>query len=387
MLLAITVAFRVGTLGHVEWNGNDETAYLSLLERFDEKGFAEMRSMIQTAPETFGTWSGPMPFRVGYLLVAWVTCKVLGGVELRNLAWLSFASGIGVVLLGFHLLRQWLSARTAFIAGLLLVTSPLAVALSRRALQDSFLAFVVLLAIVAYDRWWRSGKPLHLILWSLILLLGLLTKESMIALVPCFVLAGLWYRKRPGAPPLSAIVIPVLATLLACLLIEAWLSGGFASFFRTYVAYARIAADNPYNVAYNQGPWFSYLVIFLAVSPVAYLGSILGSAASDLGEEDRPGRILATIYVLSALAIFTAAVPINVRYVLFLDVLLRGLSAIGIVAIASKVPKPGLRVAVGIALVAFTMAVDGHQLYRLFLAGNLYDPVAVGVLLKDGFWK
>ena len=50
IILIATVVFRLVTLGHVELNGNDETAYLSLLQSFDEKGFAEMRSMIQTAP-------------------------------------------------------------------------------------------------------------------------------------------------------------------------------------------------------------------------------------------------------------------------------------------------------------------------------------------------
>ncbi len=377
-------AYRVLTLGPVALNGFDEHAYLFFIKTFAAKGFAGLRELIAQFPVNENLSKGPLPFRIGFIVAGWLSCLLLGSYSVESLAALSFIAGILTIAVAYLLLKEWFSRGTAFTAALLLIVSPLMTGLSRRALQDPFFALIVVTAMWLYHLSWTRPRFSTLLFLAAALLAGFLTKESMLFLYPAFAAAALYYRQTVPVNPGFRIAIPFLIApaLYACFC--SWLAGGFHNVFSAYAAYAAMQDTIAYALKFQKGPWFRYMVDFMLVSPATCLLSVAGMICA-ARDTDTRGRSFSAIYLLGGLAVFSILPLLNLRMVLFLDLPLRALAALGILALARTL-TPGRAFSAGvIALTAIILALDVSQFFRLFVMAHVYDPVTSALIAANGF--
>ena len=384
LLLVITVAVRLPTMFGVKRTGWDERAYVVFAQTLDKGGVSGIRQWMHDYPTNESLQKSPLLLRVGFIVPAMLTCKILGGFNVDNLAWLSFGCGIGLVLLGARFAENLAGRKMSTLCGILLITSPLAAGLSRRAMQDTFAALVFLACLYFFDQCWRRRSVLAHVSLGICLCLALLTKESALLLYPMMAIAAAYYYRAMKLRPSPWLVLPLVTAPLIYLLIEIGICGGIGNFIGTYRTYASLQQTLEYTVHYEKGPWFRYLLDFLAIAPVVFIAGILGFFARS---EDpiRHGRNLALIYFTSGVLLFGQMPIANVRLVLFIDMFLRLGAAVAIAHFATqygeKWSQRVLYLTIGILVLT-----DAWQFYQVFVIGNVYSPTTFLLLRAEGFY-
>ena len=384
LLLVITVAVRLPTMFGVNRTGWDERAYVVFAQTLDKGGVSGIRQWMHDYPTNESLQKSPLLLRVGFIVPAMLTCKILGGFNVDNLAWLSFGCGIGLVLLGARFAENLAGRKMSTLCGILLITSPLAAGLSRRAMQDTFAALVFLACLYFFDQCWRRRSVLTDILLGVCLCVALLTKESALLLYPMMAIAAAYYYRAMKLRPSPWLVLPLVTAPLIYLLIEIGICGGIGNFIGTYRTYASLQQTLEYTVHYEKGPWFRYLLDFLAIAPVVFIAGILGFFARS---EDpiRHGRNLALIYFTSGVLLFGQMPIANVRLVLFIDMFLRLGAAVAIVHFATQFSEKWSQRIFYLAL-GLLILTDAWQFYQVFVIGNVYSPTTFLLLRAEGFY-
>src|ERR1700737_4305761 len=354
-LLIITVAVRLPTMFGVKRTGWDERAYVVFAQTLDKGGISGIRQWMHDYPTNESLQKSPLLLRVGFIVPAMLTCKILGGFNADNVAWLSFVCGVALVLLGAQFAENLSGRRLSILCGILLITSPLAAGLSRRAMQDTFAALVFLACLYLFDQCWRRRSMLAHASLGICLCLALLTKESALLLYPMMAIA--YYYRAMKLRPSRWLVLPLVTAPLIYLLIEIGICGGIGNFIGTYRTYASLQQTLDYTIHYEKGPWFRYLLDFLAIAPVVFIAAIIGFFARS-EESIRHGRNLALIYFASGILIFGQMPIVNVRLVLFTDMFLRLGAAAAIAYFATQFGEKWLRriFYLAIGLLVFTHA-------------------------------
>src|SRR6266480_5811713 len=288
LLLVITVAVRLPTMFGVKRTGWDERAYVVFAQTLDKAGVSGIRQWMHDYPTNESLQKSPLLLRVGFIVSAMLTCKILGGFTVDNLAWLSFGCGIGLVLLGARFAENLAGRKMSILCGILLITSPLAAGLSRRAMQDTFAALVFLACLYFFDQCWRRRSVLAHVSLGICLCLALLTKESALVLYPMMAIAAAYYYRAMKLRPSPWLVLPLVTAPLIYLLIEIGICGGIGNFIGTYRTYASLQQTLEYTVHYEKGPWFRYLLDFLG-SRRSSLS--LASSVSSLGLRIQSGTV------------------------------------------------------------------------------------------------
>jgi 4-amino-4-deoxy-L-arabinose transferase-like glycosyltransferase len=385
LLLAITIVARLPTMFGVKRTGWDERAYVVFAQTLDERGLSGIRQWMHDYPTNESLQKSPLLLRVGFIVPAMLVCKVLGGFNADNLAWLSFACGVALVLVGAQFADNLAGRKMSILCGILLISSPLAAGLSRRAMQDSFAALVMVACLYFFDQCWRRRSLVDLTALGVSLCLALLTKESALLLYPMMALAGAYYLRGMKLRPSPWLFLPLIAAPVVYLAIEIGICGGLGNFISTYRTYFSLQQTLGYTAHYEKGPWFSYLLDFLAIAPLIFISAVIGFSAPAAEESIRHGRNLALIYLATGILLFGQLPVINVRLVLFLDLFLRLGAALAIAYLASQFGKKWsariLYVALGILVLA-----DAAQFYRVFVVGNIYSPTTFLLLRAEGFY-
>src|SRR5437588_8998815 len=99
------------------------------------------------------------------------------------------------------------------------------------------------------------------------------------------------------------LVLPLVAAPLIYFLIEIGICGGIGNFIDTYRTYASVQQTLDYTVHYEKGPWFRYLLDFLAIAPLSFVAAIVGFSVPH-NDPLRHGRNLALIYWAGAVFLF-----------------------------------------------------------------------------------
>src|SRR4051812_488856 len=99
-LLIITVAIRLPTMFGVKRSGWDENAYVFFAQTLNDRGVAGIRQLLHDYPTNEILQKSPLPLRVGFIVPAMLTCKIVGGFNPTNIAWLSFVCGVAFVIVG-----------------------------------------------------------------------------------------------------------------------------------------------------------------------------------------------------------------------------------------------------------------------------------------------
>jgi hypothetical protein len=307
----------------------------------------------------------------------------LGGATFRSLQFVSLAAFLTLLACTFFFCHRVFGEHTAWWATLLLAASPLHLAMARRALGDSLVATLLLIALgllfltmlaptAARGRW----------LWvSAIYVLAFLAKEGAVVLIPIsffFIFLHSLRDSRPLAafPLLAVSVVP----LGVAILLLWWLAaGGLLAAWRVLHMSWQNLDSGQYARWYMSGPWFSYIIDYLTLSPwptllyLVWLGYVVGARVRDQ-------QILSWAFVPILFLAFGAPVAKNVRYVLALEAPMR----LGAVLLLQRIfgddgSRKWATVAMA-AVVAVLIAADLTTFFQFFVHGGIYDPVSVWLL-------
>ena len=315
-LLTVAAAIRLFIDNVTSFSPSDETVYLRYTQVLASGG-GYVR-VIRMFVDDRGMWVFPNPLRWGYLGATTLFCSLTGNCSYRHLAMLSTIAGIAAVALTYWIGLQLFDQRTALFAAALMTTSPLQLALGRRALSDEFFCAVVLGSIVAMlaatrpspGPWGhalsRSGRGALFTVWVVVTTLAFASKEQFVFIYPV-VLLFWWLRERKlrwiwALPPLLFF-------------------GVFCLLARDVTSFLRIARiitsvmDAPYAQQYQNGPPHRLLIDFLAVAPLVTIAFI----AAAWVRRREPLLVLA----IGILVVHSLISSKNLRYVVTADPLMR----------------------------------------------------------------
>jgi 4-amino-4-deoxy-L-arabinose transferase-like glycosyltransferase len=384
-LLLIAIAVRLPTMFNVQRTGWDERAYAVFAKTVNDGGVGGIRKWMQDYPTNESLQKSPLLLRVGFIVPAMFSCKLLGGFTPDNVAWLSFAAGIGLIVLGAHFVELLAGRKFAIVCGILLITSPLAAGLSRRGTQDTFAALLFVGCLYFFHNCWTRGRLWWHVALAGCMTLALLTKESALLLYPLLLIAAVYYQRAMRLQARYGLLLAALAVSpLIYLAIEFWICNGPGNFIETYRTYAALQNKLEYTLHYEKGPWFRYLLDLLAIAPAVFVSGVIGMSAP-VDESSRNGRTLALIYLAGAILLFSQMPIINVRLVLFADMFLRLGAILGASYLASLFATKWTRIIL-VAVIVLLVVHDSFQFYRIFVAGNLYSPTTFLLLRSEGFY-
>lgn len=376
--LLLVAVWRVWSFQAPAQPGYDENIYLHYVEVFSQQGFAGLRETIQTARGDEWLKVGPPPFRVLHIVTASAVCKLFGGASIAHLAMASALFAFATVLIAALLLRAWFGARDAALATLLLGFSPLATALARRALQDSFFAFLVVLAIYALHRALHSGRLRDRGWLALALAACFLTKESTLLLYPALLLMVLW--RLDGMRSLTALMPYLALAPLLAVGVQAACAGGLTELSFAYRAYVTEQSQIPYALQFQSGPWFRYLLDLLMLSPMVLLLALVGLLRADVPAQQRTAHRLCAILFAVSLCMFGSLHLLNARFILPLELPLVALAVLGMRGLAERTfARPKHRALAMAALMALTLSSELRSFVVLFDRAALYDPVTANL--------
>ncbi len=335
--------------------GADEGTYIRTTAYLAEHGWGSYPQVVRNYFADKEQWIFPPPLRWGWYAATTLAASVQGKSDGEALANLSTLAGIAAILLTWLLARELVDELAALLAAALCVTSPLQLALGRRALQDELFCAAVLLLFWLLARLARSQTRGHYLAAVAAATLMLAVKESAVFVLPAAVVLYFAIKRRFDRADLALAIAP-----------PALYYFGFSLFARDFGAFFRIARilgsvqSAPYAVAFQSGAPHRLLIDLLALSPIVV---VLAIAAIARGEA---GRIVT--WTLAAILAVFALVSKNVRYIIMADPLMR-------IAAGALLARRRLTVAV-MAIVA-NAAVEWAIYYAVFVAGDVYDPVTI----------
>lgn len=360
-LIAITLAaalLRIWFNDVARYSAADERHYVETTRLLVERGFfAGYRQLVVDHLANPQRWIFPPPLRWGYYALTTLTSHLRGSTDPRGLAWLSALFGVAAVPLAFALGRRLVGARGALFGAALVAVSPLELAMSRRALTDEvFCAGALLAAWLLVERRRAAAVAALTFVFAV--------KETAFLLYPAFLILA-WHERRIRLADLIVLALPPLLWFLVGSALSRSL-GDFVAVARTPVATVAAA----YPLKYQAGPPHRLALDLFALSPLVCVAGCFALAFL-VEDKDAGARKLAAA-MLAVLIVFSLAPSKNVRYVIFVDPLLRLLVGWMLAARAS------LRIAV--ALTALDAVVELTLFLQVFLVGRVYDPVSDEIL-------
>jgi 4-amino-4-deoxy-L-arabinose transferase-like glycosyltransferase len=363
--------------------GADEGFYLRYATRVAGEGPGALPALFQeflNDPTAMRLY--PSPTRLTAIAYDALAVR-LAGPRYEALAYGSALAFLGVIPIAFVVARRLLGEPAAVLATLLVATSPLALGMARRALTDSLNAFLMTacLALVIHGiaarredaRWWGVT--------SLACAATFLAKELNLVLVAFaaafFAVDALRHRRRPSLLAVACVSVVPMVLAAAVLALAA---GGTGVAWRTLAASVTQSGGNDYLRTFGSGPWYSYFLDHLLLSPwtsllyVVWIGYALGTRLDD--DELRAWTLVPPLFLLGMVPLVKL-----VRWTLFLDVPIR----LGVAALLIS-QAPSRRVGAFIGLVALALVASQLAIFhRLFVAGDVYDPTSAELLIYEGF--
>ena len=171
----------------------DEEYYFRYANAILKNGLKEFPILLKWYVENKEAQIHPNPMRVGYLLAAVLSFKTFGAI-FSSLAYLSFFSFLLFLFVSFYFSKKYFGKDIALLYTLLLSSSPLMMAMARRALSDSFgnlfWGFVIWLL---FDFLIQKNR-IQYILFLLLCAFCIMIRESSIILVLFFALFFCLYK-------------------------------------------------------------------------------------------------------------------------------------------------------------------------------------------------
>ena len=399
LILAVVLLFGVAglvcsTLDSVRFKaGADEGFYLAYASRVSIEGPAAFpRLFADYLCGSEVTRYFPNPLRILTISLGAIALKLGGGVYFANLALLSLAAFLAVLVLMFVGTGRAFGWRTAGWTLLLACAAPLHLAMARRALSDTLVSAFLLGGLWLFLRaiWKDEGErpPLRWLWVALSFAAAFLVKESTFLLVPValFFLGWRWFRSgRPeGLGPFLAVAL-FPAMLAGTLVVLA--AGGIEPALYVARSFSGAAALNAYAIKYQNGPWFRFIVDFLLISPwpvlltLVWIGTLIGSRV-----RDERAWFWALIPVLFIAMISFVPAGKNIRLMTFLEMPMRLCSVLLLQRITGDSEGNLRSTALMAAAIGCILWMDLQAFWGMFVLGGIYDPVSAMLLRARGFF-
>jgi 4-amino-4-deoxy-L-arabinose transferase-like glycosyltransferase len=374
LILILVLSLSVIALGYksIEYKKEaDEGYYLGYAKFLDAKGLSGYPGLFKEYIHSREMWIFPNPLRAGFYILSTVWLNFMG-FTFFSLSLLSTLFFLLFLLISFYFCRRYFGDNLAVFYILLLAFSPLNTAMAGRALTESTLLFFQAASIWLFWDYLQSQKKMSLFLLSFSLIAGILIKELSVIFPLIFGIIlsfKRFYNKRKFSV-LEFILICVLPPLVFAWVIAAL--GGAPYLLRT----ARIILISPrinsYAILYGKGPWYRYLIDYLALSPWIFILSC-GFILQYLVSKKRDGLItyllLVSVAVFCILNLFTK----NIRYVLILDISVRLFALLMLKSLCDRYfPRAALPAL--FVSVLILGAADYLSFYNYFIQGRIYDP-------------
>ncbi|MGA8808514.1 MAG: glycosyltransferase family 39 protein, partial [Thermoanaerobaculia bacterium] len=371
-LLILAAALRIAVNNVTAFSRADETVYLLYARALSAgSGFP---SIIRMFAGDRGMWVLPNPLRWSYLGAAALATRIGGDATPHALAMLSTLAGIASVALTYLFGRQLFDEKIALIATTLAATSPLQLALGRRALADEFFCAAVLASLAAMHRYFRSatprGRAAWLAAWIAMTTIAIAAKEQMLFLYP--VLVAYWWmttRVLRWRDVLAWAAPPALFFAVFCALAR-----DVTSFFRiTQIITGAMRA--PYAEQYQSGPPHRLLIDSMAIAPVVttlFLAAIVMFALR-IGEWSRETRLLGFLGT-GMIAVYALLPSQNLRYIVCAD------PAVRLTVAAFLAFELRGRPRIAVALLAINALIELQIFHQIFVTAAVYDPVTQELL-------
>jgi 4-amino-4-deoxy-L-arabinose transferase-like glycosyltransferase len=353
----------------------DEATYLRYTAQLVQHGPAAYPQMVRSFLADPSAWLFPSPLRWGYLGITSAFSALTRTCSFRGLASVSTLAGILSVLFTWLVGRELMDPTSALTGAALAATSPLQLALGRRALADEVFCLVVLVSIWSLLRYFRAPRRPHLWLasWVLLTTLAFGVKEHFLIIYPVVILFW-WLRsgRRMRARDLAAWALPPLM-FAGVFMILARSLGAFAQTARAITS--TIGAS--YAQQYQAGPPQRLIIDSIAIAPIVTLLAVLAVGLIMLRENESAGeRHMALLFggIFLVHALFSSQ---NIRYIVSADPFGRMLAG---ALLWRAVRERGWSV----MTLSFVLAINGiielALFEKVFLIEKVYDPTTYGVL-------
>jgi 4-amino-4-deoxy-L-arabinose transferase-like glycosyltransferase len=361
---------------------SDEGLYLFETRVLVERGLASYPGIVDGFIADQARWIYPPPLRWGYLGVAALVCRLTGEISFRMLATLSTIAGLLSVLLTYLIGAEVIERTGAIIAAALMATSPLQLALGRRALADELFCMMFLVTIFLLLRFLHAGKrrerAVWMIGWVAAATLTIAVKEQFLMVYPIVLL--FWWLRAGRRLTLGNIVIwmlpPLLFAAVFCLL-----SGSVIKFFQVAVIDVS-AMSAPYVQQFQGGPPHRILIDFLALAPIVTLAAIVAAAFVLLRRAQYEESEWHLLILLAGIAGAHALLPSkNLRFLIEADPLARILAA---ALFWREIRRRGWGTIAAAAGVVINGAIELMLFVTIFVNHEVYDPVTDGLLRALG---
>ncbi|MDC0741774.1 tetratricopeptide repeat protein [Polyangium mundeleinium] len=361
----------------------DEAYYVSSTQFLLREGLSAYPRLVAAHLERADLAASPTPLRWGYFVMTSLACAADAPCDGRALAWLSTLAGIVSIVFTYLLGARLVGPRAGLVAAALTVTSPLQLALSRRALQDEVYCAVFLAAawalvrLVQDEREALRARGRAMALFVLLATLAFAVKEAFVfpyaGLAAATVLASR-SRVRP-AEALLFLAPPVLFFAGFVLL------GRDASAFVELLRLTRASFLDDYGIQYQSGPPHRPLFDLFVLAPIVCV--LVAFALARLAERPREhrGALWLVSFLLVSLAAF-AGLPKNLRFLVVLDPILRLLAAWALVTFPWAGRARGAAFAA--AWVIPSAVLELALFHETFITFRTYDPTTYDVLRALG---
>jgi 4-amino-4-deoxy-L-arabinose transferase-like glycosyltransferase len=377
LILIAGAALRIAVNDVEEYSPYDEAVYVRTTAFLSQHGWTSYPALVRDYLANRETWLYPHPMRWGHFALTTLACTLSTKCDARTLADLSTVAGILSILLTFLLGRELLGAEVALIAAALTVTSPLQLAMGRRALQDEVFCASVLLtlwlcALVVRSTKATSRRRLLLTTASVAAMtMTLAVKESSVLLYPALLLFLFALAPSPRSQALPGIAALFVLPPLFHAAVTIALCGGLKTYFNllNIVMTTASSINSPFARQYSSGPFHRPLFDLVILSPLVMVLAIAGASRSG---RDRALNAL-SLFAAATLIVFGLLTLKNVRYVIPVDPVARLLAA----SVLATLPRRPLLVLGAIGVIATT---ELRLFYALFEMANIYDPLTESLL-------
>ena len=254
---------------------SDEGYYYKYASLVVHKGQGAFHDLISWYASSDEARKHPAPVRVGYILLSAFLFKLYGFPSFGILALISTLSFFLFLYTCFYYVRKYFDLDTALLTVLFLVSSPLMLGLSRRALVDSPANLLWGLAVWLFLDVLLKPNRFSYVCFLITFFAAITFKENSLILIPFFVMAGIVGRQTSAAMKTFQIWGIIICPLVFIFLFYGWIYGGLGALKTIVMAIVKAHFSsvylNPYAINYCSGPWYKYLLDFLLLIPIETL--------------------------------------------------------------------------------------------------------------------
>jgi len=381
VLLFLSAFHILSTFPHLDeyYYRADEGAYFRQIETVKDHGLDGLKEIAERFISNKTEQVSPNPLRIGHILLGIVFLSFHNAIS--SLSYLSLLSFIILCSCIFIFFSKLTEERTAFIISALLIFSPLAGGMARRALTDSEYYLFISISLFFFISFIKNPNGRNLCIFIVSFITCCLIREVSFFMLPFFTMYLLWRKYISNIRiKLIHIVTVTLIPPFVVSIIYISLYGGIMNVKN--IIHIMFTAHNEY-IIYGSGPWYQYFLDYFILSPFTsiffffFIGIYIVT--------DRK-KIYVNIILLTVpyFIIIYSFLPKDVRYVINIDLAYRIGAAIAIIYLSSViVKKSNMRNIVTAIFLVLLLGFDVKAFDKIFIDGRVYDPIAFNLLLQE----